>query len=152
MSDELKHIPIFTRVRTRQPDKKTIGWTEKAFKTRRWGATGEVIREHTGHALPPSEVATFYAVRHDDDHSIGYYEPHELRKLTRGFLLAGTLDGKLTFRVYGPNHSAENHRDFVDYHIRHHDLEIEILNEHVLTEKNGVPVIDHEPRTLGKKG
>lgn len=44
----------------------------------------------------------------------------------RGFLIRDCNNGELLFRVY----DKDNRRKFKDYEIRHHDLEIEIIDNY----------------------
>lgn len=61
-----------------------------------------------------------------------------------GFLLMTPGERRPFFRQYAEDGS------FVDYVIRHSDLEIRILGEHHLgVDKNGTPVLDHSPEVLG---
>ena len=59
-------------VRTVEVAKPSTDWTATALKSRRWDATGVVFRKHDAHGVS-------YEVEHDDDGSIGHYEPRELR-------------------------------------------------------------------------
>ena len=128
MAERLK---LGTRVRI------TSDRLPEALKASRWDATGEVLRHHI-----KDHGGLTYKVRHDSDNgSIGYYEPHELRVLVRGFVLQGRP--RTFFRVYGPNHS-EDHNDFTDYENHHDDLEVEIIGEFdFFSYKDGGHVFDH---------
>lgn len=68
----------------------------------------------------------------------------KLAKGTKGCIIRGGND-KLYFRVYDEQHN------FVDYELRHSDLEIEIVDPDSVFYKfeNGNAVIDHKPETLG---
>jgi hypothetical protein len=97
------------------------------------------------HPRHDREDVTF-TVRHDDG-SKGAYEAQELQPLLRGFLLRG-FDGTTLFRVYKMGHSSQQ-PSFDDYEIAHSDLEIEILGEYGLYERDGKLVLDHCPEALG---
>ena len=58
-----------TRVRTLS-GKSDIHFTPEYQKARRWGVTGTIECHHDSHGL-------CYEVKHDDDGSIGAYEPTE---------------------------------------------------------------------------
>ena len=62
-------MKIDQRVLTVNPDTPTTGWSENAGD-RKFGVTGKVVSEHTGHGL-------CYGVQHDDG-TKGFYEPQEL--------------------------------------------------------------------------
>jgi hypothetical protein len=57
-------------VRTLEP-KADKDYTEEGKKNRRWGVTGVIIAHHDSHGL-------CYDVKHDEDGSIGTYDPDEL--------------------------------------------------------------------------
>lgn len=59
-------------VRTVEGAKPSTDWTSGALKSRRWNITGRIYAKHDSHGV-------VYDVRHDDDGSIGCYEPRELR-------------------------------------------------------------------------
>ena len=46
-------------------------WLPEAVRSRRFGVTGKIIKEHDSHGL-------CYEVLHSDDNTVGYYEPWEL--------------------------------------------------------------------------
>lgn len=52
------------------PDPPT-DWSEKVKRVRRFGVVGVVIHSHDSHGV-------CYEVRHEDDLTVGAYEPHEL--------------------------------------------------------------------------
>lgn len=58
-------------VRTVEVSKPSTDWTQGALKSRRWYVSGRVHARHDSHGVT-------YLVRHDDDGSIGHYEPREL--------------------------------------------------------------------------
>lgn len=57
------------QVRTLEP--KADDYTDEGEKNRRWGVTGAIIAHHDSHGL-------CYDVKHDDDKSVGTYDPDEL--------------------------------------------------------------------------
>ncbi len=57
------------QVRTTGP--KADDYTADGEKNRRWGVTGIIMGHHDSHGL-------CYEVRHDDDGSVGCYDPDEL--------------------------------------------------------------------------
>lgn len=65
-------IPNGTRVLTVEPEEISDDWTSEALVMRRFGVTGEVVGHHDSHGL-------CYDVRHDDDGTIGCYDPWELQ-------------------------------------------------------------------------
>lgn len=62
-------------VRTVEVAKPSTDWTSGALKSRRWNVTGRIYAKHDSHGV-------VYDVRHDDDGSIGCYEPRELRSVS----------------------------------------------------------------------
>lgn len=62
-------------VRTVEVAKPATDWTSGALKSRRWNVTGRIYAHHDSHGVT-------YEVRHDDDGSIGHYEPRELRSVS----------------------------------------------------------------------
>ena len=64
-------INVGTEVVTTEANDSVIGWTEEALASRKWGMAGFVIDHHDSHGLS-------YVVRHQDDHSVGHYDPSEL--------------------------------------------------------------------------
>ena len=75
-------------------------------------------------------------------------------KGVKGFLLrslSGRNGGEYIFRVYGPNHSRDNPHDFVDYDIRHFDLEVTIHGEAAFYVNEQQQILDYSPSTLGLK-
>jgi hypothetical protein len=65
-------------------------------------------------------------------------------KETEGHLIY-TAMGEFMFRVYNPD------KTFTDYRILHSDLLLKITDEDAVfyEDKNGTPVLDHSPSTLG---
>ncbi len=57
------------QVRTLEP--KAEDYTAEGEKRRRWGVGGVIIAHHDSHGL-------CYDVKHDDDGSVGTYDPDEL--------------------------------------------------------------------------
>ncbi len=70
----------------------------------------------------------------------------KLAKGMKGCLLS--FNGNITFRVY----DERDREKFVDYQVAHHDLDITIEDEdaYVYENKEGEPVIDYSPATLGR--
>lgn len=66
--------PNGTRVRTSDPLGSAKGWDESARAARRAGVTGKVLSCHDRHGFS-------YGVEHENDGSISYYEPSELKLL-----------------------------------------------------------------------
>ena len=60
-----------TKVKTTQ-SKGNYGWTDGAIQRRLWGVTGVIVDHHDSHGL-------CYDVKHDDDDSVGCYDPGELK-------------------------------------------------------------------------
>jgi hypothetical protein len=81
--------------------------------------------------------------------ALRYLEGRKIR--LRGFLIRDCKGDEkpLVLRVYGENHS-EDHDDFVDFEIHHSDLEIEIVGEFDIYERDGKHVIDHSRAVLGR--
>jgi hypothetical protein len=67
----------------------------------------------------------------------------------KGFLITGAGSPLPILRVYGPDHSGEN-PDYIDYEVHHSDLEVEIVGEFDLYERDGKHIIDHSREVLGK--
>lgn len=72
--DSLYPWPAETRIRTQDIGVSTSGWTPEAIAARRFGVVGRVLACQSGHGMT-------YSVVHDNDGSIGYYEPAELKVL-----------------------------------------------------------------------
>lgn len=64
-----------TSVITKRTEIPTSDWTEEAIAARRFGVRGIVIQHHDSHGL-------CYKVRHEDDETIGCYEPEELEVIS----------------------------------------------------------------------
>jgi len=73
------------QVRTTEP--KAKDYTTAGEKLRRWGVTGIIIGHHDSHSL-------CYDVKHDDDDSVGTYDPDELE------LIGSTREKKPAERNY----------------------------------------------------
>lgn len=71
-------------------------------------------------------------------------KPKKIKKHLKGFLLV-SFTGTNVFRVYKKN------KEFIDYKIRHNDLEIQIEDNdaYIYENKKGEMIIDYSPKTLG---
>lgn len=67
-------IPNGTWVRTVAVPDPPTDWSDKFKRTRRFGVVGVVIHSHDSHGV-------CYEVRHEDDLTVGAYEPEELAVL-----------------------------------------------------------------------
>lgn len=67
-------IPNGTWVRTVAIPNPPTDWSSEYKRTRRFGIVGIVLDTHKGHGL-------CYTVRHEDDLTVGAYEPEELEVL-----------------------------------------------------------------------
>lgn len=67
----MPYFAVGAHVRTVSTSAPAKDWTPEALRSRRFPATGTVVKEHNGHGL-------CYEVKHDDYKDSGYYEPHEL--------------------------------------------------------------------------
>ncbi len=73
MSKKWPPIDTGTEVSTTRPNRKMLSeWTEEAKEKRRWGVKGKVITHHDSHGL-------CYEVQHEDDGTVGCYDPSELK-------------------------------------------------------------------------
>lgn len=70
--DSLFPWPEGTRVRTSDPLGPAHGWTPNARAARCAGVLGKILTSGSGHGF-------WYSVEHNNDGSIGYYSPEELR-------------------------------------------------------------------------